>query len=72
MVEDSIATGSTVYTDEHRAYSKLGERSCDHQAVNHSVKEFVNGMAHINGVESVGRPSNGATTAPTTIGASST
>ena len=36
---------------QHR--SRLGEKSYDHQAGNHSVKEFVNGMAHTNGVESV-------------------
>ena len=38
-----------VYTDEARAY--VGIRR-PHEAVRHSVKEFVRGMAHTNGMES--------------------
>ena len=35
-------------TDDHKAYSGLPR----HQAVQHSVAEYVNGQAHVNGVES--------------------
>ena len=38
-----------VYTDEHGAYRGLPRR---HEAVRHSVSEFVRGMAHTNGMES--------------------
>ena len=41
-------TGATVYTDEHLAYKGLP----NHTAVKHGARQFVNGMAHTNGVES--------------------
>ena len=40
---------STVYTDEARAYLGLARK---HHAVRHSVGEYVDGMAHVNGIES--------------------
>ena len=45
---DQVEPGAKVYTDEHRGYRRLP----NHQAVNHSVKEYVAGMAHTNGIES--------------------
>ena len=39
---------ATIYTDEHRSYQGLP----NHEAVKHSVGEFVKGQAHVNGVES--------------------
>ena len=51
-IRKTIEMGSTVYTDEHRSYQDLNV-VYDHGTINHSVKEFVNGMAHTNGVESV-------------------
>ena len=48
FVLDQVADGARVYTDEHRGYQGLP----NHQAVNHSVKEYVDGMAHTNGIES--------------------
>ena len=48
FVLDQVADGAKVYTDEHRGYRGLP----NHQAVNHSAKEYVNGMAHTNGIES--------------------
>ena len=50
-IHESVEEGATVYTDDHRAY--LGLQGYDHESVNHSAKEFVNGMAHTNGIESV-------------------
>ena len=52
QVFDNVESGATVYTDEHAGYRNLGARY-QHEAVKHSVKEFVNGMAHTNGIESV-------------------
>ena len=43
--------GTTVYTDKHGGYRRLSERY-KHEAVKHSVSEFVRGMAHTNGIES--------------------
>ena len=41
--------GATVYTDDAKAYRGM---PFDHTSVRHSVGEFVNGMAHTNGIES--------------------
>ena len=48
FVTDHTKPGAQVYTDEARAYRGLPR----HEAVCHSVGEYVNGMAHVNGVES--------------------
>lgn len=48
FIEDNVKSGSTHYTDENKAYKHLS----NHHTVNHSVKEYVNGMAHTNGIES--------------------
>jgi len=50
-IHDSVARGATVYTDDARAY--MGLEGYQHGRVNHSAKEYVNGMAHTNGIESV-------------------
>ena len=47
----AIASGSVLCTDEHGAYR--GVKQFHHLVVNHSAKEFVNGMAHTNSIESV-------------------
>ncbi len=51
FVRSNIAIGATLYTDENRAYWGL-EDDYDHEAVNHSVGEYVRGQAHTNGLES--------------------
>ena len=48
FVEDGIEDGAKVYTDEHPGYSDLP----NHETIKHSVKEYVHGQAHTNGVES--------------------
>ncbi len=50
FVAVNTEVGAVVYTDEHRSYQSLPR---PHMAVKHSAKEFVNGMAHTNGIESV-------------------
>jgi len=45
-----IADGSILCTDEHRSY--IGNKFT-HVAVNHSAKQYIDGMAHTNGIESV-------------------
>ena len=49
FVADSAADGATVYTDDASAYKGM---PFDHMSVRHSVGEYVDGMAHTNGIES--------------------
>ncbi len=48
FVEERIAEDTAVYTDDHGGYIDLK----NHTSVKHSVKEYVNGMVHTNGIES--------------------
>ena len=43
---------SKLYTNEHSDYVALGD-TYDHKSVKHTAKEYVNEMAHTNGLESV-------------------
>ena len=48
----NVQAGAVVCTDEFRSYLGL-DAAYIHRTVCHSVKEFVNAMAHTNGIESV-------------------
>ena len=48
FVEQNAEAGAKTYTDDNAAYCGLA----NHESVNHSVGEYVRGMAHINGMES--------------------
>lgn len=50
-IRSNVVTGSTLCTDEHASYRGIPE--FNHLEVNHSAKQFVDGMAHTNGIESV-------------------
>ena len=50
FVGEHVQSGATVYTDEARAY--MGLPGYRHEAVNHSIGEYVREMAHTNGIES--------------------
>lgn len=50
FVYTATQKGSQVYTDDATAYSDLD--GVLHDTVKHSIKEYVNGMAHTNGIES--------------------
>ena len=50
FVRENAEPGATLYTDEAKAYKGMPE--FDHEAVKHSVSEYVDGMAHTNGIES--------------------
>jgi len=52
FVKDAVKKGETVYTDDHKGYTGLSGHGYEHESVRHSVKEYVNGMAHTNGIES--------------------
>ena len=49
FVGDYAAKGATVYTDDHGGYQGM---PFEHETVKHSISEYVNGMAHTNGIES--------------------
>ena len=49
FVNDHAADGATLYTDEASAYKGIDR---PHEAVNHSVGEYVRDQAHTNGMES--------------------
>lgn len=49
-VGETVAKGSTLCTDDNRAYR--GIKGYRHRVVKHSAREYVKGMAHTNGIES--------------------
>jgi transposase-like protein len=49
-VNEAVAKGSSLYTDEHRGY--LGLTGYRHTVVKHSDGEYVRGNVHTNGIES--------------------
>ena len=50
FVREHVEPGATVYTDEAKAYKGMPEFT--HEAVNHSVSEYVRDMVSTNGMES--------------------
>ena len=52
-IHQNIRAGSQLYTDECRGYAGLNGTSYKHDTVKHSAKEYFNGIAHTNGIESV-------------------
>jgi len=51
IVCKNVGYGSTVFTDEYRAYDSLEEYGFIHKSVNHSEKEYANGIVHVNNCE---------------------
>ncbi len=51
FIQDRVKPGSTVYTDDHGGYNRLW-LDFEHSSVRHSVREYVKGQAHTNGIES--------------------
>ena len=52
-IQKTVEKGSTLYTDDHGAYRQIERKGYQHEALNHSANEYVKGMAHTNGIESV-------------------
>ena len=55
FVRENVVPGATLFTDENRGYVQLGDEyggEYKHESVRHSAKEYVDGMAHTNGIES--------------------
>lgn len=51
IVYENVEMGSVVYTDDFAGYKGI-ENDYTRKVVNHSAKQFVDGMAHTNGIES--------------------
>jgi transposase-like protein len=52
IVENYVAKGSAIFTDELMTYHKLNTRGYIHMAVNHRAKRWVTeGIAHVNNIE---------------------
>ncbi len=47
----NVEYGSTIFTDEYRAYDSLEEHGFIHESVNHLEKEYANGIVHVNNCE---------------------
>lgn len=52
FIQAHAPIGATVVTDQHKGYAWLSTQGYDHKSVNHSVGQYVNEMAHTNGIES--------------------
>ncbi|MCE0497155.1 MAG: IS1595 family transposase [Methylacidiphilales bacterium] len=52
IIEENVAKGSTVHTDELRSYKGLERVGYDHQTVDHGSGEYVKGNSHVNSLES--------------------
>lgn len=50
VIENNVENGINIYSDEWSAYNNLSD-NYKHSIVNHSAKEYVNGIAHTNGIE---------------------
>ncbi|MEO6283584.1 MAG: IS1595 family transposase [Dyadobacter sp.] len=50
VIKANVKCNTKVMTDEWKAYNSL-HKTYEHKRVNHGAKQFVNGMAHTNGVE---------------------
>ena len=51
IVCSRVQYGSTIFTDEYRAYDQLEEHGFIHKSINHSQKEYANGIVHVNNCE---------------------
>ena len=51
IVCKNVEYGSTIFTDEYRAYDQLEEHGFIHKSVIHSQKEYATGTIHVNNCE---------------------
>lgn len=52
FIKQNVLAQSAVFTDDHLSYTGLDTKGYKHHTVKHSANEYVDGMAHINGMES--------------------
>lgn len=51
LIEDAVAQGATVYTDEFNIYDTLSGRGYEHHRIMHSAEVYVVGDVHTNTIE---------------------
>ncbi len=51
IIHQTVEHGSSIMSDEHNAYDRLGRSGYRHERVNHKAKEYVRGEAHTNSIE---------------------
>lgn len=51
LIKKNIKKGSTLSTDDHRSYKKLGELGYEHKSLLHSVRQFKEGKHHTGTIE---------------------
>jgi transposase len=51
VIDEHVAEGSTISTDELLSYAKLVSRGFAHGTVNHAAGEYVRGSVHVNSLE---------------------
>jgi transposase-like protein/predicted RNA-binding Zn-ribbon protein involved in translation (DUF1610 family) len=51
IIKENVCLDSTISSDQHPSYRDLNKRGFRHEAVDHSVKEWVRGPHHTNGLE---------------------
>ena len=51
IIKENVVKDSTVHTDELKSYSGLPKAGFEHETVNHSAGEYVDGDCHVNGIE---------------------
>ena len=52
-IQKTVEKGSTLYTDALSSYRGITRKAYRHESLNHAANEYVKGMAHTNGIESV-------------------
>jgi len=52
FIRENVSSGSIVVSDDFKGYKDLADIGYDHKTVCHSARQFVNNMAHTNGIES--------------------
>lgn len=53
LIKRNIEPNSLVFTDDHASYEGVMVRGYTHRVVKHSQRQYVDGIAHTNGIESV-------------------
>lgn len=51
IIKDSIAVGTTIYSDQASVYKTLNRLGYNHSSVNHSIGEYVRNAIHTNTIE---------------------
>jgi transposase-like protein len=52
LIEQNVLPKTAMMTDDHLSYHGIDKKGYSHHVVKHSAKEYVDGIAHTNGIES--------------------